>query len=115
MKKILSVVLCVFVMLSIMAPVCFADETDVELTINPNKRYTDISMIEDDPLLFEESQSKKETQDRTTYIIILVVLLVAAIGVLIYTLKKVPSEKEIEDKDTAEILGNNESGENKEE
>ncbi len=109
MKKLVSVLLCVLVLLSICAPVCFAEGDELELTIDVNKRYTDISMIEDDPFLSQESQAKKEEQNRNTYIIILVVLLIISICVLIFTLKKVPSEKEIEEKDTAEILEDNNS------
>ncbi len=107
MKKFISIVLCVVVLLSVCAPVCFAEGDEIELTIDVNKRYTDISMIEDDPYLSEDSQTKKEEQNRNTYIIILVILLIISICVLIFTLKKVPSEKEIEEKDTAEILEDN--------
>ncbi len=105
MKKIVSIILCVFVLFTVCAPACFAEELEFELTIDVNKRYTDISMMEDDPYLSQGSQAEKDEQNKTLYIIILLVLLVISVCVLVFTLKKVPTEKEIEEKDTAEILG----------
>ncbi len=108
MRKIISVMFCVFILLSVCAPVCFAtggDGVELELTIDVNKRYTNIQDIEDDPLLSQSSQKQKEKENKTTYIIILLLLLIVSVIILVVTLKKVPTEKEIEEKDTAEILG----------
>jgi hypothetical protein len=110
MKKIIALTLCVLTLLTVTAPVCLAAESDDEImiTLDVNERYTDISeMNEDDPYLSKSEETLEKERNKKVYIAVLVILLVVSLGVLVYTLKKVPSEKEIEDKDTAELLSNN--------
>ncbi len=108
MRKIISVILCVFVFAAACVPACLAVQgggDEIELTLDVNKRYTDIQEIEDDPLLSQGSNTEKKQQNKTIYITVLIVLLLISIVILVVTLKKVPTEKEIEEKYTAEILG----------
>jgi hypothetical protein len=89
-------------------PVCYAE--DIEITLNVNERYTNISeMDEDDPFMSKTEETLQKERSKKIYITALVTLLVVAIGVLIYTLNKVPSEKQIEADDTKKILNDKKS------
>ena len=110
MKKIVCLLLCVITLGSVVAPVCFASEKDEEImiTLDVNERYTDISeMNEDDPFLSKSEETLNKERNKKVYIAVLVVLLLVSLCILLYTLKKVPSEKEIEEKNTEELLNDN--------
>lgn len=109
MKKIIAIILCIMTLLSFSAPVCLATDGDeLELTIDVNRRYTNISeMDENEPFLSKSEETQQKERNKKVYIAVLVTLLIISIGILIYTLKKVPSEKEIEEKDTKELLTDN--------
>ncbi len=71
--------------------IAFADEPD--LTLDFNKRYTDISEYEDvnDPFLDFGAEKEAKEQKRNIYATILIVLLIIAIIIFIRTLKKTPA------------------------
>ena len=97
MKKILlSLIICVVVVFG--SSVSVAAEPD--LTLDFNKRYTDISEVDeaDEPYFDASSSSQEKEQKRNIYVIVLCICLVIAIVVFIYTLRKVPSEKELQGK-----------------
>ncbi len=97
-SKILSVFLCVVLFLSLAAPVALASGDIPELTLDFNKRYTDISEYEDvnDPFLdFGEKKEEKE-QKRNIYVVVLVVLLIIAIVVFIRAMRRVPDDMDEE-------------------
>ena len=86
--KVLSLVLCAFVILFAAAPAVYANG-DFVLTLDDEERYTNIAEVQDDNgqtyFDIEESQT---AMNKKTYIVILSVLLVIAIGVLVFTLIK---------------------------
>ncbi len=106
-KKIMSFVLCIITLLCVLTPSVCAEtqEAEVELTLNPNKRYTDIFYPDEvnDPLLDLDEDLEERENKRDGYVAVLVVLLVVALGVLVYTLRKAPDEdklKKIDDEQT---------------
>ena len=107
-RKILSIVLTFVLMIGVCVPVFAEESTDPLLTLDFNKRYTDISEYEDvnDPYLDFGVEKEKNEEKRDIYAIVLIVLLVIAIVVFIYTLRKNPTniEKKVKDEksDTAE-------------
>ena len=108
MKKFVAILLCVVTLMGVAMPVCYAEE--IEITLDVNKRYTNISeMDEDDPFMSKTDETLRKERNKKVYVTVLVTLLIIAVGVLIYTLKKVPSEKQIEAADTKKILGNKKS------
>lgn len=95
-KTILSLIMCIIIVFG--ASVSVSAEPD--LTLDFNKRYTDISEVGeiDDPFLETNKNSQEKEQKRNIYVIILSVCLVVAIGVFVYTLRKVPDEKSLQEK-----------------
>ncbi len=98
MKKIVALFISCVIALSLCVP-CFAEEAsampDFELEIDVNKRYTDISEMDEYDEVYldvevEEEQAKESR--KMVYITVLCVLLVVAIIILIVTLKRVPKE-----------------------
>lgn len=100
-NKILSVFLCVILFLSLVTPVALASNNSPELTLDFNKRYTDISDYDDinDPYLNLEENRQEKEQKRNIYAAVLIVLLIIAIIVFIRAIRRVPDE--IEDEPTA--------------
>lgn len=105
MKKIIVLLLCVIPMFSLMVPVYAEEETsefDFQLEIDVNKRYTDISeMDEYNEEFFQDAfeDEKIKESNKIIYIAILSVLLVIAVIVLIVSLRRVPdAEDEVEKK-----------------
>ena len=93
-KRLVSFLLCIIMVLG--SSVTVSAEPD--LTLDFNKRYTDISYFDEvnDPYLDLDKNSEAKQQKRNIYVVVLCVCLVAAIGVFIYTLRKVPSEDEMQ-------------------
>ncbi len=102
MKKIISVVLCVMLLLSAVSFTAFAgknktgETTEFVLEIDVNKRYTDF--VEDTDGLVESTKEKKEMTEgqRTVYIAVLVSALVISVVVLAVSVKRVPKEEDID-------------------
>lgn len=94
--KILSIFICVLLMLSVMVPVALAEEDVPELTLDFNKRYTDISEYDEvnDPYLDLGKNAEEKEQKRNIYVAVLVVLLVIAIIVFVRAIRKVPESEE---------------------
>ncbi len=104
MKKILlSLVMCGIVLFATVLQV----SAEPDLTIDFNKRYTDISEFEDvdDPYLDLDKQAESRAQKRNVYAIVLIVCLVVAIVVFVYTLRKVPNEAAFEAKEKKKLRG----------
>lgn len=117
-NKILAVCLCVFIFFSMCFPALAAKEEDLpQLTIDFNKRYTDISEYDDvnDPYLDLGEASEEKEQNRNIYVIVLVALLIIAIVVFVRALKKVPDEKSFEDKEKRRLTEKISSTDNKKE
>ncbi len=95
-RKIFSLILTFVVLLGVFVPVAYAEEDDIELTIDVNKRYTDISYYDEvsDPLLDLGAEREAKENRRNIYIAILVILLVVAIVVFVFTIRRVPDEQE---------------------
>ena len=102
-KTLLSLLMCIVLLFG--ASVSVSAEPD--LTIDFNKRYTDISYYDDvnDPYLDLDKNSEEKQQKRNIYVVVLSVCLVAAIGVFIYTLRKVPDEDTFEKNEKKKIRG----------
>ncbi len=106
MKKVIALLLCL-ITLNSFCVVGYATTieatTEFRLEIDVEKRYTDISEMDDYHKAFldvvDETEDKKDSR-KMVYIAILSVLLVAAIVILVVSLKRVPSE---EDGDLIEI------------
>ncbi len=104
MKKIISVLLCVMLLLTAFSFTAFAGEdkdktdetTEFVLEIDVNKRYTDF--VEDTDGLVESTKDKKEMTEgqRTVYIAVLVSALVVSVVVLVVSVKRVPKEADID-------------------
>lgn len=76
----------------------FANNADEpQLTLDFNKRYTDISEYDDvnDPYLDFGAEKREKEERRNIYAIILVVLLIISIIVFIVVLKRQPSVEEL--------------------
>lgn len=103
MKKIISVLLCALLLFSVASLSAFgaeestkAEETELVLEIDVNKRYTDI--VEETDGLVTTMEEKKELTDnqKTVYIAILCAALAVSVVVLVVSLKKVPKEENID-------------------
>lgn len=98
-KRILAVFFSVLVIFTMCCPVALAvEEGELELTLDVNKRYTDISdeAVSDNLFLYGEQEEKEKDAKRNTYIAILSVALVIAVVILVISLKRVPKEDEID-------------------
>lgn len=102
-KKILALVICIVVFFAAALPV----DAEPDLTLDFNKRYTDISEYEDvnDPYLDLGKNSEATEQKRNIYAVVLCICLVVAIAVFIYTLRKVPDESSFEAKEKRKLRG----------
>ncbi len=104
--RVIALLLCVLSIFTLFSVVACAatEQAELEITIDVNKRYTDILYPEEvnDPLLELDSNKKEMENKRNIYVTVLVVLLVIAIGILIYTLKKAPSEDSLKASDDKE-------------
>ncbi len=91
-NKILAIFICVLLILSVATPVVLAGGETPDLTLDFNKRYTDISEYEDlnDPYLDLGKNKEEKEQKRDIYVVVLVVLLIIAIVVFVRTLRRVP-------------------------
>ena len=104
MKKIISVLLCVMLLLSAFSFNGFAgkenektdETTEFVLEIDVNKRYTDF--VEDTDGLVESAEEKKEMTEgqKTVYIAVLVAALVVSVVILAVSVKRVPKEEDID-------------------
>lgn len=110
MKKIISLLLCFLLFGSLCITACAVTETEAtgfELEIDVEKRYTDISEMDDYHKTFldveDEEEQTKESR-KMVYIVILSFLLVVAIVILVVSLKRVPSVEELENKDASAVL-----------
>ena len=101
--KFFSLLISVIILFS-MGVTAYAE---VDLTLDFNKRYTDILEYDEvnDPLLDLAENAKAKEQKRNTYAIVLVVCLVIAVAVFIYTLRKVPDEKTFEQEEKKKLNG----------
>ena len=93
--KIFSVL---FVLISVVSvfvlPVSASEE--VQLPIDVNERYTDISYVDETNIYGEiiNSEADKELQSKkTVYIVVLLILLVVSIVILVVTLKRAKEDK----------------------
>ncbi len=98
--KVLAILLCAIALFTCCTPIVIAAEEqgEFELTLDVNKRYTDISEEASGENLFlygEKEEAEKNTK-RNTYIAVLAVALVIAVVVLVLTLKRVPKEDDID-------------------
>ncbi len=114
-NKILALVLCAFVCFLLCVPAIAANEEVPQLTLDFNKRYTDISEYEDvnDPYLDLDGNKEEKEKNRNIYVIILVVLLLIAVLVFVRALRKVPDEKTFEEKEKNRMLQDGTTDENK--
>ena len=111
MKKIISLLLCFLLFGSLCVTACAVTETETsaefELEIDVEKRYTNISEMDDYHKTFldveDEEEQTKESR-KMVYIVVLSILLVVAIVILIVSLKKVPSVEAFENKDASAVL-----------
>ena len=91
--KILSVV---FAIISCISLFIIPVSASVELPIDVNERYTDISYV-DETNVYGEVVTEEEQQDlqtkKTVYIVILSILLVISIIVLIVTVKRAKEDR----------------------
>lgn len=112
-KKVLVVLFSVLVLFTMCTPIAFAEaeEGELELTIDVNKRYTDISEEAESDNLFLYGEKEEETKNakRNTYIAVLSVALVVAVIILVVSLKRVPKEEDID------VSGAEEKNKNKKE
>ncbi len=111
MKKIVSVVVCVLLLVSAVSFSAFAkseatETTEFVLEIDVNKRYTDIV---DDTSVSENEYGTEKGINKPVYIGVLVAALVVSVVILAVSLKKVPKEEDID------ISGNNKIKKDKEE
>lgn len=102
-KKLLALIMCVVVIFG--ASVSVSAEPD--LTIDFNKRYTDISEFEDvnDPYLDLDKNYEEKQQKRNIYAVVLGILLVVAVVIFVYTLRRVPDEATFEAKEKRKLKG----------
>ena len=99
-KKFLVILFSVLVLFTMCTPVAFAEaeEGELELTIDVNKRYTDIAeeAESDNLFLYGEKEEEEKNVKRNTYVAVLSVALVIAIIILVITLRRVPKEEDID-------------------
>ncbi len=112
-KRFLAVLFSVLVLFTTCTPVAFAkaEEGEIELTIDVNERYTDISDVaeSDNLFLYGEKEEEAKNVKRNTYIAVLSVALVVAVIILVISLKRVPKEEDID------VSGAEEKNKNKKE
>lgn len=104
MKKFISVLLSVMLLLGVFSFTAFAgkdedkteETTEFVLGIDVNKRYTDF--VEDTDGLVEASKGEKVMTEgqKTVYIAVLVSALVVSVVILAVSLKRVPKEEDID-------------------
>jgi hypothetical protein len=91
--KVLSIIFSVVsLVLLFIVPV----SASVELPIDVNERYTDISYIDETNVYGEvvnDSEDEEIQSKKTTYIVVLSILLVISIVILIVTLKRAREDK----------------------
>ena len=111
-KKVLAVLLFTLVLFTMCSSVVVAaEEGEMELTIDVNRRYTDIAeQAENDNLfLYGEKEEEEKNTKRNTYIAVLSVALVVSVIILVISLKRVPKEDDID------VSGAEEKNKNKKE
>lgn len=98
--KILSVLMCVIVFLGVVSPIALAVEetTVMPFTVDPEKRVTDITELEEgeNPFNFTQKEKEQRQNRKIMYIVVLCIALVLAIVVLVFNLRKIPDEENIE-------------------
>ena len=104
MKKIISVLLSVMLLISAFSFTAFAakekteaeETTEFVLEINVNKRYTDF--VEDTDGILQATKEDKEmtANQKTVYIAVLVTALVVSVVILAVSVKRVPKEEDID-------------------
>lgn len=111
MKKIIALLLCLVALGSLCVTACAVTETETEaefeLEIDVEKRYTNISEMDDYHKTFLDVETKEEETKETNkmiYIGVLCVLLVVAVVILVVSLKRVPSLEEAEKKEDDLVL-----------
>lgn len=117
MKKFICWLIVVFTLLFSFSTVAFAAEkTETLNVVEFENRYTDISEFEDlnNPYLEAAKENDKSDEKRMVYIIVLVVLLIIAVGVFIYTLRKVPDEETFEKNEKEKLESNSDSADSSE-
>lgn len=92
MKKTVSLILAVVTLISVFAPLCFAEE--FVFTLDENERYTDISYVDENERELYFGGDAPKGISKGSYVAILSVLLVIAVAVLVVTLRKGRIEKE---------------------
>lgn len=97
--KILSVLMCVIVFFGAVSPIAFAVEetTVMPFTVDPEKRVTDITELEEgeNPFNFTQKEKEQRQNRKIMYIVVLCIALVAAIVVLVFNLRKIPDEEDM--------------------
>ena len=100
--KILSIV---FAIISCVSLFIIPVSASVELPIDVNERYTDISYV-DETNVYGEVVTEEEQQDlqtkKTVYIVILSILLVISIVILIITVKRAKEDRLFSEKEERE-------------
>ncbi len=104
MKKIISVLFCVILLLGAVSFSALAAEqknktnetTEFVLEIDVNKRYTDIVENTDGLILGSENKKTVSESQKTVYIAVLCAALVVSVVILAVSLKKVPKEEDID-------------------
>lgn len=104
MKKIVSILLCAFLMFGAFSFSAFAakentekeETTEFVLEIDVNKRYTDIVEGTDGLITGSENEKGLSDNQKTVYIAILCAALVVSVVILAVSLKKVPKEEDID-------------------
>ncbi len=111
MKKIIALLLCLVALGSLCVTVCAVTEAETaaefELEIDVEKRYTNISEMDDYHKTFLDVETEEEETKETNkmmYIGVLCALLVVAVVILVVSLKRVPSLEEAEKKEDALVL-----------
>ncbi|MBO5895886.1 MAG: hypothetical protein J6Q83_01180 [Clostridia bacterium] len=111
MKKIVALLLCFVALGSFCLPACAAAETngnaDFELEIDVERRYTDISEMDDYHKTFldvEDEEEEAKDSRKMIYIVVLIILLVVAVVIFIVSLKRVPPLDEEEAVDASKSL-----------
>lgn len=103
MKKIITLLLCLITLGSFCVTACAVTETETattvefDLEIDVEKRYTDISDMDDyhkSLIDVEDEEEDAKESRKMIYIVILSILLVVAIVILVVSLRRVPSAEE---------------------
>ncbi|MGN0527139.1 MAG: hypothetical protein ACI4IF_06850 [Acutalibacteraceae bacterium] len=110
--KILSVLMCIIAFLGVLSPIALAAEeaTVMPFTVNPEKRVTDITELEEgeNPFNFTKQEKERKENRKTMYVAVLCVALVISVIVLVLSLRKIPDEENIE------LSGKKENGKSEE-